>query len=95
MKINQGSPMFLCSAQEQITKCFWSCAWFLHANAERESCWNTDGNKTFQTCCRFSPDDACAITDRTLCVPEVYGPTLGGHHVVFEARFSTAANHQW
>lgn len=60
-----------------------------------DSCCNTNANKTFQSCCCFPPADACAITDRTLYVPEVYGPTLRGNHVVFEAPVSTAVNHQW
>lgn len=60
-----------------------------------ESCCNTNAIKIFQSCCCFTPDDACAITNRMLCVPEVYGPTLSGNHVVLEALFSTAVNHQW
>lgn len=60
-----------------------------------DSCYNTNANKTFHSCCCFLPADACAKTDRLLYVPEVYGPTLSGSHVVFEAPFSTAINHQW
>lgn len=60
-----------------------------------ESYCNTNAIKTFQSCCCLAADDACAVTGRMLCVPEVYDPTLSGNHVVFEALFSTAVNHQW
>lgn len=50
-------------------------------------------NMTFQGF--FSLDDACAVTDRMLCVPEVYGPALSRDHVVFGAALTTAVDHQW
>lgn len=61
-----------------------------------ESRSNTNAvNKTFQFFSFFSLDDAFAVTDRMLCVPEVYGPALSRDHVVFGAAFTTVVAHQW